>query len=157
SIPQLAWIAHADGHVFWYNRGWYEYTGTTADQVRGWGWQQVHDPEVLPRVLERWQDSLHTGQPFQMHFPIPTANGRYRWFLTRVRTIRDDQGRVVRWFGTNTDVDEVKRAREALAEESRLLNVLNETGKAIAADLDLQTLVQTVTDAATQLSGAEFG
>ncbi len=157
SIPQLAWIAAADGYIFWYNRGWYEYTGTTPEEMEGWGWQSAHDPEVLPRVVERWRESLATGTPFEMEFPLRGAEGSFRWFLTRVRPIRDGSGNVVRWFGTNTDVDEVKRAREALVDESRLLNLLNESGQAIAGDLDLQTLVQTVTDAATTLSGAAFG
>ena len=157
SIPQLAWTAQADGYITWFNRGWHDYTGTTFEEVEGWGWQSVHDEKVLPRVLSHWHESLRTGTPFEMEFPLRGADGKFRWFLTRVRPIRDETGRVVRWFGTNTDVDEVKRAREALWDESRLLNLLNETGKSIASDLDLPTMVQTVTDATTQLSGAEFG
>ena len=62
SIPQLAWMAQPDGHIFWYNERWYEYTGTTFEQMLGWGWQSVHDPEVLPRVLERWRASIAAGE-----------------------------------------------------------------------------------------------
>ncbi len=157
SIPQLAWVADAQGNIQWYNLGWYEYTGTTLEEMQGWGWKSVHDPEVLPRVIEEWTKSLREGVPFEMEFPLRGIDGKFRWFLTRIRPIRDSDGRIVRWFGTNTDVDEVKRAREALSEETRLLNLLNETGKSIAADLDLQMLVQSVTDSTTALSGAEFG
>jgi PAS domain S-box-containing protein len=157
SIPQLAWIARGDGDVYWYNRGWYDYTGTRPEQVEGWGWQSVHDPAVLPAVLTQWRECLVQGTPFEMEFPLRGTGGEYRWFLTRIRPIRDARGRVIRWFGTSTDVDEVKRTREALWDESRLLNLLNETGKSIAADLDLQSLAQTVTEASTRLSGAEFG
>ncbi len=157
SIPQLAWMAEPDGTIFWYNRQWFDYTGTTLEEMRGWGWQKVHDPEILPSVLERWQESIRTGNPFDMKFPLRGADGVFRWFLTRVNPVLDSAGRVARWFGTNTDVDQVKRAEDALREESRVLELLNKTGSAIAAQLDLQTLLQTVTDASTELTGARFG
>jgi PAS domain S-box-containing protein len=157
SIPQLAWMAHPDGHIFWYNRRWYEYTGTSFEQMQGWGWQSVHDPEILPRVVERWKASIRTGEPFEMEFPLRGADGEFRWFLTRVHPLRDTAGSVLRWFGTNTDVDQVKQVREALRDETRILELLNNTGTTLSSKLDLQTLVQTVTDAATQLSGAKFG
>jgi PAS domain S-box-containing protein len=114
SIPQLAWIARSDGHIFWYNRRWYEYTGTDPAAMEGWGWQSVHHPQELPRVLERWKQSMATGAPFDMEFPLRGANGAYRWFLTRVEPVRDSSGRVVRWFGTNTDIEEERRTREEL-------------------------------------------
>src|SRR5919108_4103867 len=69
-IPQLAWMANADGWIYWYNRRWYEYTGTTPEQMEGWGWQSVHDPAELPRVMERWQASIATGNRFDMVFPL---------------------------------------------------------------------------------------
>src|ERR1700733_8197360 len=70
SIPQLAWMAEADGRVVWYNRRWYEYTGSTFKQMAGWGWQIVHHPDELPRVLERWQACLATGEPLDMVLPL---------------------------------------------------------------------------------------
>jgi PAS domain S-box-containing protein len=113
AVPQLVWMAEADGHIFWYNQRWYDYTGTTPEQMEGWGWQSVHDPEMLPGVVERWKASLETGEPFEMEFPLKGADGAFRWFLTRVNPLRDSQGRIVRWFGTNTDIDEQRRiARE---------------------------------------------
>lgn len=122
-IPQLAWIADRDGWIYWYNRRWYEYTGMTPEQMEGWGWQAVHDPEMLPRVLDRWRRSLETGEPFDMEFPLRGADGVFRTFLTRVLPIRDEEGRVLRWFGTNTDVEEKRRSlaeRESLLENERL-------------------------------------
>lgn len=157
SIPQLAWMADAGGHIFWYNRGWYEYTGTTPGNTPGWNGPAVHDAKILPAVLERWQHSLDNGVPFEMEFPLRGGDGRFRWFLTRVNPLCDEAGRVIRWFGTNTDVDQVKRAEEALREETRTLELLNKTGMVIGSTLDLQELLQAVTDAATQLSGAQFG
>lgn len=115
AMPQLAWIARADGYITWYNDRWYQYTGTTPKDMEGWGWQRVHDPDVLPRVLERWKLSLHSGQPFEMEFPIRAADGRFRSFLTRVVPLRSAQGEIIQWLGTNTDVSELDRVRTELA------------------------------------------
>ena len=82
-------------------------------------------PQTLPAVLERWKASIATGEPFDMIFPLRGADGEFRPFLTRVQPLKDAQGRVVRWFGTNTDVDELKRTEQALRESlERLEKVL---------------------------------
>lgn len=119
NIPQLAWMANADGHIFWYNRRWYDYTGTTFEQMRGWGWQSVHDPATLPSVVERWQQSLASGEPFDMIFPLKGADGVFRPFLTRVMPVKDAEGKVARWFGTNTDVTAQRQMEEALRDADR--------------------------------------
>lgn len=157
SVSQLAWMAQADGDIVWFNERWYEYTGTALERMSGWGWQSVVDPAVLPLVLQRWHESIRTGHPFDMEYPIRGADGQYRWFLTRVNPVRDRLGHVVRWFGTNTDVDQVKRVQQALRDESNVLELLNSTGSALARQRDLRSLLQTVTDAATGISGARCG
>ena len=116
SLPELCWMAQADGHISWYNDRWYEYTGTTAEQMEGWGWQSVHDPEILPSVLERWKESLRTGNPFEMEFPLRGADGVFRWFLTRIRPVRNSEGSVTRWFGTNTNIDDQRQIQRALSD-----------------------------------------
>jgi PAS domain S-box-containing protein len=121
AIPQLCWMANADGWIFWYNRRWYEYTGSTPEQMEGWGWQSVHDPEALPAVVDRWKVSLATGQPFDMVFPLRGADGVFRPFLTRVMPVRGRDGKVTRWFGTNTDISEQRKAEEALRESEAVL------------------------------------
>jgi PAS domain S-box-containing protein len=108
-VPQLVWMAEADGFIFWYNRNWYEYTGTTPEDMEGWGWQSVHDPEILPKVLEGWKGSIERGEMFEMEFPLKRADGKFRWFLTRVNPFRDADGKIIRWFGTNTDIDVQRR------------------------------------------------
>lgn len=114
AIPQLAWIAHADGYIDWYNQRWYEYTGTTPQQMEGWGWKIVHDPEVLPSVLESWQASIATGKPFDMTFPLRGADGKFRPFLTRIMPLLGANGKVLQWFGTNTQITEQKELEDAL-------------------------------------------
>ena len=116
SIPQLAWMANGDGYRIWFNKRWFEYTGKTLEESQGWGWQSVHDAERLPQVLAAWNASIEIGKPFQMEFPLRAADGSFRWFLTQVNPVHDAENRVIRWFGTNTDVDEVKRAQDALKE-----------------------------------------
>jgi PAS domain S-box-containing protein len=116
SIANLAWMAKPDGWIYWYNDQWYAFTGTTPGDMEGWGWERVHDPAVLPTVIERWKHSIETGMPFEMVFPIRGADGYFRRFLTRVNPVRDSKGQVVHWFGTNTDVEEERRATEANAD-----------------------------------------
>jgi PAS domain S-box-containing protein len=114
TIPQLAWMARPEGDIFWYNRRWYEYTGTVPEQMEGWGWQSVHHPDTLPAVLERWKASIASGEPFDMVFPLKGADEQFRPFLTRVNPLRDQEGKVLYWFGTNTDISDQMRAEEAL-------------------------------------------
>jgi PAS domain S-box-containing protein len=112
SLPQLAWIADAQGWIYWYNRRWYEYTGTTLDQMAGWGWRSVHHPEHVDRVVERIQHAWDTGEPWEDTFPLRGADGQYRWFLSHAEPIRDANGRVIRWFGTNTDITERQKRED---------------------------------------------
>jgi PAS domain S-box-containing protein len=134
AIPQLSWMANAEGSTFWYNERWYEYTGTKPDQMEGWGWQSVHDATVLPNVLDRWRESIATGEPFDMVFPLRGADGVFRPFLTRVMPMRDRDGKVARWFGTNTDITEQRRIEEALAtSESRLRALLESASQGVVA------------------------
>ena len=131
TLPTLAWTARADGYIDEYNARWYEYTGTTPAEMEGWGWQRVHDPAVLPAVLERWRASIATGAPFEMTFPLRGADGVYRDFLTRVAPVRDAAGAVVRWVGTNTDLSP---ERAAAAERERLLAVEQAAREAAALE-----------------------
>ena len=124
SLPELAWTARADGFIDFYNRRWFEYTGTTLEQMQGWGWKSVHDPAMVDAVISLWERSLATGAPFEMEFPLRGADGVFRWFLTRVAPLRDAKGAIVRWFGTNTNIHEQREARRNT--EALLLEVSNQ-------------------------------
>ena len=120
-LPILCWLARSDGYLFWYNRRWLDYCGTTQEAMAGWGWRSVHDPAELPRVMEVWAASIATGAPFEMVFPLRGADGVFRPFLTRIVPLRDATGRVVRWFGVNAEIGAQARAEAALrASETRL-------------------------------------
>jgi PAS domain S-box-containing protein len=157
SIPQLAWIAEQDGTMVWYNQRWYDYTGTTPEQMAGDGWKQVYAPDCMDAMQQRWEESRNSGEPFELEVPIRNAGGEFRWFLTRANPVHSANGEVLRWFGTSTDVDQVKRVQEALRDETAVLELLNRTGTALASTRDLHPLLQEVTDAATSISGARFG
>lgn len=119
NISQFAWMADADGWVFWYNQRWYEYTGTTREEMQGWGWKKVHHPDHVDRVVTRVQHSWDTGEPWEDTFPLKGKDGNYRWYLSRALPIRDSDGDIIRWFGTNTDVTELRQIQQALKDADR--------------------------------------
>ncbi len=133
TIPHLAWMAEEKGAIFWYNRRWYEFTGTRFEDMKGWGWQSVHDPAVLPEVLRQWEQAIADGAPFEMIFPLRGVDGAFRSFLTRVEPVKDSAGNVVRWFGTNTDITQQQLTEDALRRTNRELEEF-----AFVASHDLQ-------------------
>ncbi len=123
-LPTLAWESDPDGWIFFYNQRWYDYTGTTPEQMEGWGWVSVHDPDDLPRMLKVYGTSLTTGEPWEDEFRLRRADGAFRWHLSRAMPIRDSHGRIIRWIGSNTDIHDQKLAlleREALLKAEQQL------------------------------------
>jgi two-component system, cell cycle sensor histidine kinase and response regulator CckA len=157
AIPQLCWMANADGWIFWYNQRWYQYTGTTPQQMEGWGWQSVHDPEVLPRVRKRWEASLANGDLFDMVFPLRGADGTFRPFLTRVMPVLDREGKVARWFGTNTDISEQRKTEEELRLSEERLRLAQTRGRVGVWDWNRPTGALHFTPELEQLYGLEPG
>lgn len=114
NISQLAWMANSDGHIFWYNKRWYDYTGTDLESMKGWGWKAVHHPDHVDRVVERIQHSWDTGETWEDTFPLRRHDGVYRWFLSRARPIKDANGNISVWFGTNTDITDQRDREEQI-------------------------------------------
>lgn len=115
NIHQLAWMASPDGSIFWYNKRWYDYTGTTFSQVEGDGWRMVHHPDHVERVHAHFRRCCATGAEWEDVFPLRGTDGQYRWFLSRAIPARDSSGNVICWFGTNTDITEERQQKDQIA------------------------------------------
>jgi PAS domain S-box-containing protein len=164
AIPQLAWIARPDGYIFWFNRRVFEYFGATQQQLEGWAWTSFHDPQVLPRVLEQWHRSIASGRPFDMEVPLRRADGQFRTFLTRITPLKDEEGRVSLWFGTDTDITERKQheteitvLRDRLAADLAGMNRLQALSARFVRHGEFEILLDAVLDAAIALTGADKG
>ena len=121
NLPQLTWIADATGAINWFNRRWHDYTGTAPGQAEGWGWAALHHPDHAERAVASYRAAVAAGTVWEDTFPLRGKDGRYRWFLSRAVPIPDDEGRITRWFGTNTDITAQRQAEaRALAAERRL-------------------------------------
>jgi len=143
NISQLAWMANDQGWIFWYNQRWFDYSGTTLEEMQGWDWQKVHHPDHVKRVVDKIRHCFQTGEIWEDTFPLRGRDGHYRWFLSRAVPIRNDEGRVTRWFGTNTDVTEQREAEEALrqAHDQLELRVQERTAELLKKTRDLETLL----------------
>lgn len=114
SIPQLVWIADADGSAAWFNQRWHDYTGLSFDEAKGWAWLKVVHPDQVDATNARYRAKIAAGEPWEDTYSLRSKTGEYRRFLSRALPVRDATGKVVRWFGTNTDVEEHLRAEEKL-------------------------------------------
>jgi PAS domain S-box-containing protein len=126
NLPVLCWIADAQGGIFWYNKRWHDYCGSTPEGLATWSWQSVHNPLKLAEVEEQWATSIRSGTAFEMVFPMRGRDGTFRPFLTRVEPTTDESGNIIRWFGVNTDVGQlVETERELRASQERMELALN--------------------------------
>ena len=145
TIPTLAWCSLPDGTGIFWNRRWHEYTGLSLEAARGWGWQDAIHPEDLKEITDKWRGFLASGQPGEVEGRLRRFDGVYRWFLFRAEPLRDESGNIVNWYGTDTDIEDLKRAEAKLRQDEEELRrmtdaipqtiiVLNPDGKAIYAN-----------------------
>jgi formate hydrogenlyase transcriptional activator len=145
TIPTHAWCTLPDGAGIFWNRRWLEYTGLSLEVLRGWGWQDAIHPEDLKKITDKWRRDLAAGQPGEVEGRLRRFDGVYRWFLFRAEPLRDESGNIVNWYGTDTDIDDLKRAEAKLRKDEEELRrmtdaipqsiiVLNPDGKAIYAN-----------------------
>ncbi|HVF94463.1 MAG TPA: PAS domain-containing protein, partial [Sphingomonas sp.] len=127
AIPQMVWSTLPDGFHDFYNDRWYEFTGTPPGSTDGEGWNGMFHPEDQDRAWSRWSQSLETGEPYEIEYRLRHRDGGYRWVLGRALPVRDEDGAVVRWMGTCTDIDDRVRARKALEESEATLRAVIES------------------------------
>ena len=126
AMPQLAWMTDGTGQVTWFNQRWYDYTGTSLEEMQGPGWAKVDHPDHRDRVATAFLRAVEAGEPWEDTFPLRGHDGEYRWFLSRAVPLRDEHGHVARWFGTNTDVSDQRAAEERMRRsEERFRTVLD--------------------------------
>ncbi|MGB3740350.1 MAG: PAS domain-containing protein, partial [Pontixanthobacter sp.] len=123
SIDQMVWSTLPDGHHDYFNNRWYEYTGVPAGSTDGTAWNGIFHPDDQPRSAARWQQSLDTGEPYEIEYRLRHRSGEYRWVLGKAQPVRDRHGAITRWYGTCTDIHEQIEAREVLARTRRDLEV----------------------------------
>ncbi|MGE3803947.1 MAG: PAS domain S-box protein, partial [Gemmataceae bacterium] len=136
-VPQLVWTAGPDGNVDYFNQRWYDYTGAIYEQSVGDGWVEFVHPDDRATSLKHWQESLRTGTPAEVEHRMRSASGSYSWFLVRGVPVRDDSQRIVKWFGTCTNIDTHKRVE-------RSVRFLADASAALASLVDYESTLQRV-------------
>lgn len=140
SIDQMVWSTRPDGYHDYYNARWYEYTGAAMGSTDGESWNDIFHPDDRDRAWTRWRHSLESGEPYRIEYRLRRADGCYRWVLGRAQAVRDGEGRITRWFGTCTDIQEIVDAREVLSRSREKLEQLisERTDQLMAAEEQLR-------------------
>src|SRR6202022_3875888 len=144
AIPTLAWSAGPDGSADFFNQRWLDYTGLSAEQALGSGWEVAIHPDDLNDLVDYWRRVVASGQPGEIEGRLRRSDGVYGWFLFRATPSLDENGRVVKWYGTNTDIDDRKRAEQVLAVQNTRLQLLLQLTKRITSNLELREVLRSV-------------
>jgi PAS domain S-box-containing protein len=121
TIPTLSWSTEADGYVDFLSRRWLDYTGLSMEQASGFGWSVAIHPDDAAGLLQYWKSALDAGSPVDVEARIRRHDGVYRWFLFRASALRDETGKIIKWYGTNIDIEDRKRAEEELRRKEAFL------------------------------------
>src|SRR5579862_2765971 len=143
TIPVMAWSAAPDGTAEFFNRRWLDYAGLSADQVQGWGWTSAVHPDDQNRLGDYWRAVLASGQSGEIEARLRRFDGAYRWFLFRA-TPSIENGRVVKWYGTNTDIEERKAAEQAIAVQNTRLELLLKLTSRVTSNLELRQVLRAI-------------
>jgi PAS domain S-box-containing protein len=157
TIPGLVWSALPDGDVEFCNQRWLDYTGMSFNEIKGWGWAAAIHPQDITDLREGWRMALVRSNSFEAEARMRRADGCYRWFLIQAVPLRDSGGRIIRWYGTNTDVEELKLAQEELQKQTSRLDQLFEQAPEAVAVLSTDDRIVRVNKEFTRMFGYEPG
>ena len=150
AMPQIVWTAKPDGRLDYYNRRWFDYTGTTLDETQGRGWELLLHPGDFAKFNDKWTTALRTGETFETEYRFKRASdGVYRWHLARAVPVYDAEGKILKWIGTCTDIEEKKREAEAFAARAAIVEAADD---AIIGE-DLEGIIVTWNGGARRLYG----
>jgi formate hydrogenlyase transcriptional activator len=170
TIPALVWSNLPDGPNDFSNQRWQDYTGISSEEAQGWGWQAAVHPDDLPKLMETWLGMVAAGKAGEFEARLRRKNGVFRWFLCRIEPLRDESGKVLRWFGTATDIDTLKQTEEKLREDERererlkdelrherdRLRLLLEITNSMTSKLDLRRLVEVLSTSLLRVTRCDF-
>jgi PAS domain S-box-containing protein len=157
-IPGIVWSARADGWIDYANHFWFKFTGLTMEETQGSGWAVALHPEDLPRVSQLWGEALRTGEPIEVEYRVRrAADGVYRWFLAQAKPMRDRDGRLVKWFGMLTEIEDQKQGEQALARQNALVRLLHQVTVAAYEAATVEEALQAGIDQVCQYTGWPVG
>lgn len=152
AVPQVIWTNNAEGRAIYFNQRWYQYTGLTYEQSASLGWQAVVHPDDAPASVEKWKKSLIIGEIFDTEYRLRGSDGTYRWFIGRNVPLKDNAGKVTRWFGSATDIEDLKRTAEALSQSEAKLKITMESATDYAIiTMDTERRIERWSSGAAQL------
>lgn len=156
SLPQLVWVARPDGWHIHFNKRWTDFTGLTLEESLGYGWKQSIHPDDQVRAATAWRKSMESGEPHDGEYRLSRADGVYRWMLVRALPLRDASGEIVKWFGTGTDIDDLKRVEDELNSQARQQSIAAAFGRVAISERNLDELFRRAANAAAQGLRADF-
>ncbi|HYH16830.1 MAG TPA: PAS domain S-box protein [Flavisolibacter sp.] len=139
TMPQLVWATEANGYAYFFNKGWLDYTGLNLDDVKGDGWMQSLHPDDLERTADAWMHAYKDGAAYTIEYRLKRHDGAYRWFLTRGTPMKDSYGKILKWYGTTTDIHDQKQTEEALLQSKERFDLAAKATQDVIWDWDLTT------------------
>lgn len=156
-IPGIVWTARGDGWIDYANQFWFGFTGLTLEQTQGSGWAAVVHPDDVDRVVQRWTRALETGDPVEVDYRLRRTDGAYRWFLAQAKPVRDQDGKVFKWFGMLTEIDDQKLGVNTLERRHAHANLLHQVTIAAYEATSIEAALQAAIDRVCAHTGWPVG
>ena len=144
ALPQIVWITRPDGWNIYFNQQWMDYTGQTLEESFGHGWNKSFHPDDQQRAGDAWQQAMATDGAYALECRLRRADGAYRWWLIRGVPVHDAEGKILKWFGTCTDIENLKQAEASLRQSNRALRMISQCNQELVHATDETELLQAI-------------